>query len=88
MDSNRSRTSLLIPRIQKDHIAGMENNSYYFQKYNKLWSNPLECLFFLMLRKQFYLYRVHLRISLPKLMRVPIMTCLWYTSYIFVVKKC
>lgn len=75
----------------KDHIAGMENSSYYFQKHNKLWSNPLRCLsvvfFFFMLKKQFYCYSLHLRVSLPELMRLPITICLWYTSYTFVVKS-
>lgn len=42
--------------------------------------------FFLMLRNQLYFYSFHSRIKLSKFMGVPIITCLWDTSYIFVVK--
>lgn len=60
--SNRSRTSPCIPRIQKEYPIGrIKNNSSYFQcfqKYNKLWSNILGCLFF------FNVERIDLRIQL------------------------
>lgn len=42
--------------------------------------------FFFMLRNQLYFYSFHSRIKLSKFMGVPIITCLWDTSYIFVVK--
>lgn len=84
-DTNGSRNSLLSPGIQVDPTAGMENEWLLFSEIQDALVK-LSGIFFFMLRNQLYFYSFHSRIKLSKFMGVPIITCLWDTSYIFVVK--